>query len=88
MDVQNAYLDIKKAEKQILDFQSSREQARHNVDVVRLRFQNGLERLIDVFDAENDMRNLDNEYLNLLVRYNESKDTLSQLIGGDVESIR
>ncbi len=88
VNVQNAYLDVKNAEKQIKDFQSSREQARRNVDIIRLRFQNGLERLIDVFDAENDMRNLDNEYLGLLVSYNEAKDNLSQLIGGDVETLR
>lgn len=83
VNVTNAYRDVKNAERQIVDFQSSREQARHNVDVIRLRFQNGLERLIDVFDAENDMRNLDHEYLNLLVGYNRAVDSLSELIGGD-----
>jgi outer membrane protein len=88
VNVRNTYLDVKNAEKQIMDFQSSREQARHNVEVVRLRFQNGLERLIDVFDAETDMRNLDNEYLGLLVSYNQAKDNLSQLIGGEVEEVR
>ncbi len=88
VNVKNAYLDVKNAERQIQDFQSSREQARRNVDIIRLRFQNGLERLIDVFDAENDMRNLDNEYLNLLISYNQAKDSLSQLIGGDVEAVR
>ena len=88
VNVKSAYLDVKNAEKQIIDFQSSREQARHNVDVLRLRFQNGLERLIDVFDGETNMRNLDNEYLGLLVSYNQAKDTLSQLIGGDVETVK
>jgi outer membrane protein len=88
VNVKSAFLDVKNAEKQIIDFQSSREQARHNVDVLRLRFQNGLERLIDVFDGETNMRNLDNEYLGLLVSYNQAKDTLSQLIGGDVETVK
>lgn len=86
--VGNAYLDVKRTERQIQAFQSSREQARRNVEVLRLRFQNGLERLIDVFDAENEMRDLDNEYLGLLVAYNRAKDELSELIGGNVESIR
>jgi len=88
VNVQNAYLDVKRAEKQIQEFQFSREQTKRNVDVLRLRFQNGLERLIDVFDAENEMRNLDNEYLSLLVGYNRAKDNLSRLIGANVEGVQ
>ena len=88
VDVQNAYMDVRRTEKQIQDFRLSRDQAKRNVEVLRLRFQNGLERIIDVFDAENEMRNLDNEYLNLLVQFNTSKDELSKLIGADVETIR
>jgi len=88
LNVRNGYLDIKNAEKQIDTFQASREQAIHNVEVIRLRFQNGLDRLIDVFNAEDDMRNLDNEYLNLLVSYNRSKDNLSQQVGVDVETLK
>jgi outer membrane protein TolC len=88
LQVGNAYRDVKNAERQIADFQTSREQAKHNTEVIRLRFQNGLERLIDVFDAENDMRNLDNEYLNLVVSYNRATDTLSELVGADVWGIR
>lgn len=87
-DIRNTYLDIKRTEKQVLDFQSSREQARHNVDVLRLRFQNGLERLIDVFDAETEMRNLDSEYLNLVVDFNRAKDRMSELIGGEVDTLQ
>jgi outer membrane protein TolC len=87
LNINNAYLDLKNAEKQIQDFASSIDQARHNVEVVRLRFRNGLERLIDVFDAENDMRTLDNEYLNLVVSFNQQKDTLSQQVGADVETV-
>lgn len=88
VNVRNGFIEVKRAEKQILEFQTSQEQARHNVEVLRLRFQNGLERLIDVFDAENEMRNLDNEYLRLLVNYNKTKDTLSQLIGANVETLQ
>ena len=87
LDVQNAYLDVKNAEQQITDFQASREQAHRNVEVLRLRFQNGLDRLIDVFDAETQARSLDFEYLGLVINYNRSKDNLSQLIGGDVEKV-
>lgn len=86
-DIRSAYLDLKRTEKQILEFQTSREQARHNVDVLRLRFQNGLERLVDVFDGETEMRNLDNEYLSLLVQFNRSKDQLSELVGTEVDAL-
>lgn len=88
LNIASTYLELKRTEKQIQDFQSTREQARRNVEVIRLRFQNGLDRLIDVFDAENDMRNLENEYLSLLVSFNRSKDTLTQLVGMDVEALR
>ena len=86
--IQSGYWDVRNEEKQITEFQNSREQARRNVDILRLRFQSGLDRIIDVFDAETDMRNLDNEYLGLLVQYNETKDQLSELIGADVETLK
>ncbi len=90
LDVQNAYLDVKNAEQQIRDFTFSRDQSHRNVEVLRLRFQNGLDRLIDVFDAENDARSLDFEYLNLLINFNRTKDTLALLIGlveGEVDAL-
>jgi outer membrane protein TolC len=88
VNIRNAYLEVKRTEKQLLDFQTSRDQTQKNVEIVRIRFKNGLDRLIDVFDAETQMRTLDNEYLNLLVSYNQAKDNLSQLVGADVESVR
>jgi outer membrane protein TolC len=88
ISVRNAYLDVRRTEKQIREFTTSREQARRNVDVLRLRFQNGLERIIDVFDAENEMRAIDNEYLNLLASFNRGKDRLSSLIGADVRTLQ
>ena len=87
MNVETAYLDLQNTQQQIRDFQSSREQAYRNVEVLRLRFQNGLDRLIDVFDAETSAHDLDSQYLGLLVAFNQSKDTLSQLVGGDVEAL-
>lgn len=87
VNVYSAYLDVKRTERQIQEFKASREQAAKNVDVLRLRFQNGLDRLIDVFQAEDDMRNLDNEYLGLLVQFNRGKDQLSALVGADVDSL-
>ena len=88
VNVESDYLDVKRAEKQIQDFQFSREQALKNVDILRLRFQNGLATLLDVLDAEDQMRNLENEYLNLLVQFNTSKDKLSEQLGADVETLQ
>lgn len=88
INIQNAYLDLKNAERQIKDFDLQRNQAERDVEIVRLRFQNGLDRLIDVFDSADQLENLDNEYLNLLVSYNRTRDNLAQLLGGDVEAVR
>jgi outer membrane protein len=87
LNIRNAYLDVIRTEKQIADFQTSRDQARRDVEVLRLRFQNGLDTLLDVFDAENSMRDLDNEFLGLLVQFNESKDSLSEQVGIDVDTL-
>ncbi len=86
VDVQSAYIDVMNAEKQIQDFKVSRDQAGQNVEIIRTRFQNGLDRLLDVFDAENQARDLDVEYLNLLVNHLQAKDRLVQLIGAPLES--
>jgi outer membrane protein TolC len=87
VNIRSEYLDIKRTEKQIQDFTFSREQSKRNVDILRLRFQNGLTTLLDVLDAENQDRALDNEYLGLLVQFNQSKDSLSQQLGADVETL-
>ncbi len=88
VSIQNTFWDIKRVEKQISEFQNSREQAQRNVDVLRLRFQNGVAQILDVFSAESDMRSLDNEYLNLLTQFNSLKDQLSQVVGANVETVR
>jgi outer membrane protein TolC len=86
--VHSSFIDIKNTEKQIEYFKFSLDQARRNVEVERLRFQNGLAQLTDVFDSENELRSLDNQYLSLLVKFNQSKDNLSELIGADVETLQ
>jgi len=87
VNVQSEYLDIKRTEKQIEDFKFSKEQAQRNVEVLRVRFQNGLAGLLDVLSAEDQMRGLENEYLRLLVQFNESKDQLSEQLGAEVETL-
>lgn len=87
VNVQSAYWDVMRTEQQIEDFTFSREQAKRNVDILRLRFQNGLATLLDVLDAENQMRVLENEYLGLLVQFNQAKDKVSAQIGADVETL-
>lgn len=81
-NIANAYLEVKRNEEQIEDIRRSRDEARRTVDVVRTRYKNGRDRLIDVFDSESDLRSLELEYLNALIAANQSKDSLSLLIGG------
>jgi outer membrane protein TolC len=88
MNIQNEYMDIKRTEKQIDDFKFTRQQAHKNVDILRLRFQNGLAALLDVLNAENDERALDAEYLGLLVQFNQAKDQLSEQLGAEVETLQ
>ncbi|MCG3205642.1 MAG: hypothetical protein KCHDKBKB_02364 [Elusimicrobia bacterium] len=83
VSVRNAYLDIKRTEEQIIDFAVQKSNAEKNVAAIRLQYRSGLTRLIDVFDAENQMRDLDLEYLNLLVAFNIARDRLKLLVGID-----
>ncbi len=85
VEVQNGYLELMRTDEQIADFSETRKQAEDNVAAVRLRYERGLDRLIDVFDAENKLRELDLEYLNLLVSFNKARDKLGFLIGTKIE---
>ncbi len=86
--VENAYLEIKRAEEQISDFGPQKESAERNVNAIRLQYRNGLTRLTDVFDAENQMLDLDLEYLGLLVTFNTARDGLKPLVGADINSLQ
>jgi len=82
LEVKNAYMDVKALESQ-LDFQSIRESARENIEILRIQVQHGSGRIIDVFDAENEAKNIDLQYLNLLVNYYLTQDRLAQLLGSN-----
>ncbi len=83
VSVENAYLEIKRTEEQIAEFDVQRENGERNVRAMRLQYENGLTRLTDVFDAENELRDLELEYLGLLVNFNTARDRLKVLIGAD-----
>lgn len=87
VDVENAFLNVKGLETQLRDFDASRKQALNNVKAVRYRYANGLDRLIDVFDAENDMRDLELEYLGVLISYHSAKDQLALTLDGQLEVV-
>lgn len=87
VDVENAYLEIKRVEDQISDFEAQRISAQRNVNAIRLQYRNGLTRLTDVFDAENELRDLELEYLNLLVNFNAARDRLKVLVGRDLDNL-
>ena len=86
--IKNAYLELKRTEDQIADFQPQREAAERNVRAIRLQYENGLTRLSDVFDAENELRDLELEYLGLLVSFNTARDRLSTLVGLEIDEWR
>jgi outer membrane protein TolC len=61
--------------------------AQRNVNAIRLQYRNGLTRLTDVFDAENELRDLELEYLGLLVNFNTERDRLKTLVGKDLNEL-
>ncbi|HAT71505.1 MAG TPA: hypothetical protein DCS63_01655 [Elusimicrobia bacterium] len=81
-EVRNSYLNIKNLEMQLLGFDVNRKQAMNNLKAVRYRYSNGIDRLIDVFDAENDLRQLELESLGLLVSYHSARDQMILSING------
>ncbi|MEK7690774.1 MAG: TolC family protein, partial [Bdellovibrionota bacterium] len=81
-EVENAYLNIKNLETQLRDFDVNRRQAVNNLKAVRYRYSNGIDRLIDVFDAENDLRQIELESLGLLANYHAAKDQMILSING------
>ncbi len=85
ISVENAYLEIKRTEDQISDFEPQKESAAQNVRAMRLQYKNGLTRLTDVFDAENQLRDLELEYLGLLVSFNKARDGLKVIVGADLD---
>jgi outer membrane protein TolC len=87
VEVRNAYLDFMRIQEQIADFEVTRKQAEDNVEAIRIRYKRGLDRIIDVFDAEGRLRDLDLEYLNLLLNYNKAKDRLGFLVGRKLDEL-
>jgi len=88
VDVENAYLNIKNLEQQLKDFEPNRVQAENNLKAVQYRYRNGLDRLIDVFDAEDEMRSLELEYLGLLVSYYSARDQMALVIDSRLPGTR
>jgi len=86
-EVTNAYLDLKRTEAQLEDLKKSQKQGRKTVAIVRTRYKNGRDRLIDVFDSENELRDIELENLNVLISANLSQDDLALLIGGPLKEV-
>ena len=80
-EVTNAYLDRVRIQSQIEDAKTSRDEASRSSEIVRMRYKNGAADLLDVFDAQNDLRDIELEYLDLLVSGNLASDKLALLIG-------
>lgn len=86
-DVLNAYQDAKRVELQLPGFDRILEQAREALAITRLRYRNGLTRVLDVFDAEDQLFNLQLERIDLLVRLHRDRDALSQHLGRTLEDL-
>lgn len=84
-DVTNAYLELKRTEEQLEDLKESTQQARQSVEAVRIRYQNGRDRLIDVFDSEQQLRDLELENLQVVVDANLARDRLNFLVGKSLD---
>ena len=87
VNVENAYLDLKRIENQINNFSEEKTAADKNVQSIRSQFKNGISRLTDVFDSEDNLRSLELEYLDLLVSFNQARDRLKVLLGMDLDKI-
>ena len=87
VDVSNAFLNIKNLESQLVDFDASRKLGADNLKAVRYRYSSGLDRLIDVFDAENEMHDQELEYLGVLINYHAAQDQLVLTVDGFLEAV-
>ncbi len=88
VQISNSYVDVKRTEEQIMGFDANRNQAQENVRIVKARFSQGLDKLIEIFFAEDQLRDIELEYLNLLFVYSQSVDALSRLVGGDSRRLK
>ncbi len=84
LDVESAFLELKRIEGQIVDFEKERETAEANVGLIRERFRLGQSSLTDAFDALDNLRRLEFEHVSLLVNFNLAKDRLRALVGREL----
>ncbi|MFI5363088.1 MAG: TolC family protein [Elusimicrobiota bacterium] len=87
VDVTNAFLNIKNLESQLVDFDASRKLGADNLLAVRYRYSSGLDRLIDVFDAEDENHDQELEYLGVLINYHSARDQMVLTIDGPLEAV-
>jgi outer membrane protein TolC len=87
VDVSNGYLNIKNLEGQLVDFDAARKLGADNLKAVRYRYSSGMDRLIDVFDADNEMHDQELEYLGVLINYHAARDQLVLTMDGLLETV-
>lgn len=87
VSVENAYLDLKRIEDQIVDFEQQKRSAEKNALDVERAYRRGTARLNDIFDSLDELRKLNLEDLNLLVGFQRAKDRLKTLIGKDPDQL-
>ena len=86
LGVQQAYLTMRSTEQMISSTKTAVEEGQENFRIASLRYRAGVGTNIDVLDAETELANARNRYVDALYDYNVSVATLEQVIGIPVET--
>lgn len=86
LGVQQAYLTMRSTEQMISSTKTAVEEGQENFRIASLRYRAGVGTNIDVLDAETELANARNRYVDALYDYNVSVATLEQAIGIPVET--
>lgn len=81
LEVHQAYLSLKEAEKRIQTSQLVVAEANENVRLVQLRYQAGMETNLNVIDAQLALTQAKTNYINSLYDYNVSLSKLQKAVG-------
>lgn len=87
ISLENAWLDLKRVEGQIMDFAEQKKTAEQSLSSIRRQFEKGASDLTDVFESEETLRSLELEHLRLLVEFQNARDRLKVLVGKDLSEI-
>lgn len=85
LDVQQAYLSLKEAEKRIQTTQVAVNQAQEDYNIAQVRYSAGVGTNLDVMDAQVALTQAKTNYIQALYDYNTSRAKLEKAIGASVK---